>query len=89
MGQLKMQATDGKYYQTDVADAEQLLRLIQSVPSPKAEPFKCWLARVGYERLEVIENPELVALCPAPYHQKPRGTQFLRNWNLSVRLERS
>ncbi len=61
MGQLKMQAADGKYYQTDVADTEQLLRLIQSIPSPKAEPFKRWLARVGYERLEEIENPELAA----------------------------
>lgn len=57
--QLKMQSADGKYYKTDVADVEQLLRLIQSVPSPKAEPFKLWLARVGYELLEEIENPEL------------------------------
>ena len=56
---LKMKATDGKMRQTAVADAEQLLRLIQSVPSPKAEPFKRWLAKVGYERLEEIENPEL------------------------------
>ena len=57
--QLKMQAADGKFYLTDAADTEQLLRLIQSIPSPKAEPFKVWLARVGYERLEEIENPEL------------------------------
>jgi len=56
---LKMIAADGKQRLTDVADAEQLLRLIQSIPSPKAEPFKHWLARVGYERLEEIENPEL------------------------------
>ncbi len=48
--QLKMQASDGKYYQTDAADTEVMLRIIQSVPSPKAEPFKLWLARVGYER---------------------------------------
>jgi hypothetical protein len=59
--QLKLQAADGKFYLTDVADAEELLRLIQSIPSPKAEPFKRWLARVGYERLEEIENPELAA----------------------------
>jgi DNA-damage-inducible protein D len=59
--QLKMQAADGKFYLTDVADTQQLLRLIQSIPSPKAEPFKLWLARVGYERLEEIENPELAA----------------------------
>lgn len=58
---LKMTAPDGKQRLTDVADTEQLLRLIQSVPSPKAEPFKRWLAKVGYERLEEIENPELAA----------------------------
>jgi len=57
----KMTAADGKQRLTDVADAEQLLRLIQSVPSPKAEPFKRWLAKVGYERLQEIENPELAA----------------------------
>ena len=57
--QLKMKAVDGKYYNTDVADTEQLLRIIQSIPSPKAEPFKQWLAHVGYERIQEIENPEL------------------------------
>ncbi|MFA6570421.1 MAG: Bro-N domain-containing protein [Bacteroidota bacterium] len=56
--QLKMMSSDGKYYLTDVADTEQLLRLIQSVPSPKAEPFKQWLAMVGYERIEETEDPE-------------------------------
>ena len=56
--QLKMQSADGKYYKTDVADTEQLLRLIQSIPSPKAEPFKLWLAKVGYERIEETEDPE-------------------------------
>ena len=61
IGQLKIQSSDGKYYATDVADAEQLLRLIQSIPSPKAEPFKRWLAKVGSERLEEIENPELAS----------------------------
>ncbi len=58
---LKMEAADGKMRMADVADAEQLFRLIQSIPSPKAEPFKRWLAKVGYERLEEIENPELAA----------------------------
>jgi len=58
---LKMTAPDGKQRLTDVADTEQLLRIIQSIPSPKAEPFKRWLAKVGYERLEEIENPELAA----------------------------
>jgi len=59
--QLKMQSSDGKFYLTDVADTEQLLRLIQTIPSPKAEPFKLWLAKVGQERLNEIENPELAA----------------------------
>jgi hypothetical protein len=59
MGQLKMESSDGKQYLTDVADTETLLRLIQSIPSPKAEPFKLWLAKVGYERVEEMEDPEL------------------------------
>jgi hypothetical protein len=59
IGQLKMMSSDGKFYQTDVADTTQILRLIQSIPSPKAEPFKQWLAQVGYERIEEDENPEL------------------------------
>jgi len=59
--QLKMTSTDGKNYNTECADTETLLRIIQSVPSPKAEPFKRWLAKVGYERLEEIENPELAS----------------------------
>lgn len=57
--QLKMPSSDGKYYKTDVADTQQLLRLIQSIPSPKAEPFKLWLAEVGRERIEEIIDPEL------------------------------
>ena len=59
IGQLKMAAEDGKMRLTDVADTEQVLRLIQSIPSPKAEPFKQWLAQVGYERIEETEDPEL------------------------------
>ncbi|MCD4671422.1 MAG: hypothetical protein K8R77_02055, partial [Anaerolineaceae bacterium] len=55
---LKMPAADGKMRLTDVADTEQLLRIIQSIPSPNAEPFKVWLARVGYERIEETEDPE-------------------------------
>ncbi|HNZ54639.1 MAG TPA: Bro-N domain-containing protein [bacterium] len=57
--QLKMISSDGKYYKTDVADTEQLFRLIQSIPSPKAEPFKMWLAKVGRERIDEIEDPEI------------------------------
>ncbi len=56
---LKMLAPDGKMRMTDVADTETLLRLIQSIPSPKAEPFKSWLAKVGYERIEETDDPEL------------------------------
>ncbi len=59
IGQLKMQATDGKYYKTDVADTEQLFRLIQSIPSRKAEPFKIWLAQIASERLDEMQDPEL------------------------------
>ncbi len=57
--QLKLQSQDGKYYETDCADTETMFRLIQSIPSKKAEPFKLWLAKVGYERVQEIENPEL------------------------------
>jgi len=57
--QLKLLAADGKYRLTDCADAETLLRLIQSIPSPKAEPIKLWLAKVGYERMQEMADPEL------------------------------
>ncbi len=59
VGQLKMKSSDGKFYETDILDTENILRLIQSIPSPKAEPFKLWLAKVGYERIEETEDPEL------------------------------
>jgi DNA-damage-inducible protein D len=59
--QLKIEATDGKKYTTDCSDTKGLLRIIQSIPSPKAEPFKQWLANVGAERIAEIENPELAS----------------------------
>jgi DNA-damage-inducible protein D len=59
VGQLKMQSADGKNYKTDAANTEGVLRIIMSIPSPKAEPFKLWLAQVGKERIEEIENPEI------------------------------
>jgi len=59
IGQLRMQAEDGKMRMTDVADTEQLFRLIQSIPSPKAEPFKVWIAKVARERIDEIEDPEI------------------------------
>jgi prophage antirepressor-like protein len=58
---IEMPAADGKIRKVQASDTEGLLRIIQSIPSPKAEPFKRWLAKVGYERLEEIENPELAA----------------------------
>lgn len=57
--QLKLVASDGKYYETDCANTETIFRIIQSIPSKNAEPFKLWLARVGHERILEIENPEL------------------------------
>ena len=68
--QLKMLAQDGKMRETDVADVETVLRLIQSVPSPKAEPIKLWLARVGYERIEEINDPEKALNRSRNYWQK-------------------
>ena len=59
IGQLKMPAADGKNYKTDVLDTQQLFRLIQSIPSPKAEPFKLWIAQVAKERLDQMQDPEL------------------------------
>lgn len=59
IGQLKLQSTDGKFYATDCANTETMFRIIQSIPSPKVEPLKIWLARVAKERLDEIENPEL------------------------------
>lgn len=59
IGQLKMQSSDGKFYKTDIADTEQLFRIIQTVPSPKAEPIKLWLAQIASERLDEIQDPEL------------------------------
>ena len=59
IGQLKFMSKDGKFYRSDAADVETILRIIQSVPSPKAEPFKLWLAKVGYERLRETVDPEI------------------------------
>ena len=62
IGQLKMQSKDGKYYNTDVLDTKGILRLIESVPSPKAEPFKMWLASLGSERIDEVFDPEIAIL---------------------------
>ncbi|NUN08999.1 MAG: hypothetical protein HUU54_07475 [Ignavibacteriaceae bacterium] len=73
--QLKLEAADGKKYFTDVADVETILRLVQSVPSKKAEPIKLWLARVGYERLEEINDPEKALNRSREYWQKHGRSQ--------------
>ena len=72
---LKMQSSDGKYYRTDAASVETLLRIIQSVPSKKAEPVKLWLARVGYERIEEINDPEKALNRSRDYWQKMGRSQ--------------
>ncbi len=68
--QLKLQSADGKFYETDFADVETLLRLIQSVPSKKAEPIKLWLAKVGYERMQEMTDPEIALNRSRAYWQK-------------------
>lgn len=76
---LKFMAADGKYYATDAASVETLLRLIQSVPSPKAEPIKLWLAKVGYERMQEMSDPELALNRSRDYWQKQgRSTEWIQ-----------
>lgn len=87
--QLKMQAADGKYYQTDAADTEVMLRIIQSVPSPKAEPFKLWLARVGYERLEETADPELaINRALKTYLQKGYSKEWINQRLKSIEIRK-
>ena len=81
--QLKMQAADGKYYNTDVADTKQILRIIQSIPSPKAEPFKIWLAKVGNDQINETIDPELtIDRALATYARKG----YTREW-INQRLQ--
>jgi len=76
--QLKLKAADGKYYETDCANTEDMFRIIQSIPSKKAEPFKRWLAKVGYERVQEIENPELAQeRMKQIYEQKGYSKQWI------------
>ena len=85
--QLKMQAADGKFYKTDAATTEQLLRLIQSIPSPKAEPFKLWLARVGAERIEETADPELaIDRAFETYLKKGYTKEWIHQRLLSIRI---
>ena len=85
--QLKMISSDGKRYVTDCADAKGLLRIIQSIPSPKAEPFKQWLAQVGSDRLDEIENPELATQRTRELY-KLKGRSLYKRINLAISAKR-
>jgi hypothetical protein len=88
--QLKLQSSDGKYYLTDVADTEVMLRLIQSIPSPNAEPFKLWLARVGYERLEETADPELtINRALKTYQQKGYSPDWINQRLKSIEIRKA
>jgi len=88
IGQLKMQAADGKFYLTDCANTETIFRIIQSIPSPKVEPLKRWLARVGKERIDEIENPEIAMDRMKEIYEKkgyPKGWIDKRMRGIAVR----
>lgn len=88
--QLKMLASDGKYYLTDSADTEVMLRIIQSTPSPNAEPFKLWLARVGYERLEETADPELaINRALKTYFEKGYSQNWINQRLKSIEVRKS
>ena len=87
---LKMQASDGKYYKTDCLDTKGVLRLVQSIPSPKAEPFKMWLAQVGSERLDEIADPEKAIMRGAEFYRAkgyPEGWINQRLQTIEMRKE--
>src|SRR3989344_16380 len=87
--QLKMQAADRKYYLTDAADTETMFRIIQSITSPKAEPFKLWLARVGYERLEETADPELaINRALKTYLQKGYSKEWINQRLKSIEIRK-
>jgi len=89
VGQLKLEAADGKKYLTDAADTETLLRLVQSIPSPKAEPFKLWLAKVGYERIEETEDPELaIDRAMKTYLQKGYSKEWINQRLKSIEVRK-
>ena len=82
--QLKLESSDGKMYKTDCANTEGVFRIIQSIPSPKAEPFKRWLAKVGYERVKEIEYPELATKRTRVLYKKIKG---LKRQNLRDHMD--
>jgi hypothetical protein len=87
--QLKMQSVDGKFYKTDVADVEQVFRLIQSIPSPKAEPFKLWLAEIARERLDEMDDPEQgIDRMLEYYHRKGYSTNWINQRLKSIEVRK-
>ena len=88
--QLKLESSDGKKYKTDVADIQGLFRIIQSIPSPKAEPFKMWLAEVGKERVDEIIDPELtIDRALQTYLQKGYSREWINQRLQAFRFEKS
>ena len=87
--QLKMQSADGKYYKTDVADVEQIFRLIQSIPSKKAEPFKLWLAKVGKARIDETYDPEIsINRALATYRRKGYSESWINQRLKSIEVRK-
>lgn len=87
IGQLKLLSSDGKKYLTDVADVEAVLRIIQSIPSPKAEPFKLWLAKVGYERMQETIDPELsVTRARKNWQMRGHSNKWIQQRMLSIEV---
>ncbi len=87
--QLKMQSSDGKYYKTDCLDTKGVLRLVQSIPSPKAEPFKMWLAQVGSERLDEIADPEKAMLRSVElYRKKGYSEEWINQRMLAIKTRK-
>ncbi len=87
--QLKMQSSDGKFYKTDVADTEQLFRLIQTIPSSKAEPFKLWLAKIGRERIDELEDPEIgIDRLMETYYKKGYSKKWINQRIKSIEIRK-
>jgi len=89
IGQLKLQANDGKFYNTDVVNTKDLLRLIQSIPSKKAEPFKIWLAQVGSERLDEIADPQkAIDRAIATYREKGYSEDWITQRMMTIKMRK-
>ena len=89
IGQLKLQSSDGKFYSTDVVNTKDLLRLIQSIPSKKAEPFKVWLAQVGSERLDEIADPQkAIDRAIATYREKGYSEEWITQRMMTIKIRK-